>query len=199
MRSLYGCCAGVVGGHRFVRTLLWRHGNRHAGHHNVHFIWQEGNHLTNHVTALGIALSLALTCAAQAQVVTAPPVPTNIEGPAPDQAFLLGRGVGTQNLPVSLRLPCDQCPASILSGCCMRSQPSPPERPPLCFGQRKHAGTPNGNPFRTLLTGIHEQRTRNSPTIEETHRCGRHRGRRRRIFWRWIPRRAHRRRSLRLR
>jgi hypothetical protein len=52
--------------------------------------------MTNYVTALGIALSLALTCAAQAQVVTAPPVPTNIEVPAPDQAFLLGH-VGTEN------------------------------------------------------------------------------------------------------
>jgi hypothetical protein len=51
--------------------------------------------MKNYVTSFGIALSLALAHAAQAQVVT-PPVPTNIEV-APDQAFLLGHAFGTQN------------------------------------------------------------------------------------------------------
>jgi hypothetical protein len=51
--------------------------------------------MKNYVTSFGIALSLALAPAAQAQVVT-PPVPTNIEV-APDQAFLLGHAFGTQN------------------------------------------------------------------------------------------------------
>jgi len=48
------------------------------------------------ITALGTAFTLALPHAAHAQGVTPPPVPENIrveEG----QAFLLGRGVGTQN------------------------------------------------------------------------------------------------------
>jgi Protein of unknown function (DUF3455) len=53
--------------------------------------------MKNYLTTLGIAVTLALPHAAQAQVVTPPPVPTNIEVPAPDQAFLLGRGFGTQN------------------------------------------------------------------------------------------------------
>ena len=50
-----------------------------------------------YVTTLGIALTLALPHAAQAQSVTPPPVPTNIEVAPPDQPFLLGRGLGTQN------------------------------------------------------------------------------------------------------
>lgn len=53
--------------------------------------------MKKYVTTFGIALTLASAHAAQAQVVTPPPVPTTIEVPAPDQAFLLGRGVGTQN------------------------------------------------------------------------------------------------------
>lgn len=53
--------------------------------------------MKNYVTTLGIALTLALPHAAQAQGVTPPPVPTNIEVPPPNEAFLLGRGVGTQN------------------------------------------------------------------------------------------------------
>ena len=53
--------------------------------------------MKHYVTTFGIALTLALPHTAQAQVVTPPPVPTNIEVLAPDQAFLLGRGVGTQN------------------------------------------------------------------------------------------------------
>jgi hypothetical protein len=47
------------------------------------------------ITALGMAL--ALPQAAHAQTVTPPPVPTDIQVPAGNQAFLLGRGVGTQN------------------------------------------------------------------------------------------------------
>ena len=53
--------------------------------------------MKNYVTTLGIALALALPHAAQAQGITPPPVPTNIEVPAPNEVFLLGRGVGTQN------------------------------------------------------------------------------------------------------
>jgi hypothetical protein len=53
--------------------------------------------MKNFVTTFGIALTLALPHAAQAQVVTPPPVPTNIEVPPPNQAFLLGHGFGTQN------------------------------------------------------------------------------------------------------
>ena len=48
-------------------------------------------------TALGLASTLALPLAAQAQNVTPPPVPTGIEVLPPSQAFLLGHGVGTQN------------------------------------------------------------------------------------------------------
>jgi len=49
------------------------------------------------VTTLGLALTSALPQAAHAQSVTPPPVPPGLEVPAPNQAFLLGRGVGTQN------------------------------------------------------------------------------------------------------
>src|SRR5688500_15132917 len=53
--------------------------------------------MKNYVTTLGIALMLALPHAAQAQGVTPPPVPTEIDVQPPDEAFLLGRGFGTQN------------------------------------------------------------------------------------------------------
>ena len=43
-----------------------------------------------------MAFTFALPHAAHAQVVTPPPVPADLEVPA-EQAFLLGRGVGTQN------------------------------------------------------------------------------------------------------
>lgn len=51
------------------------------------------------VAALGMALTIA---PAQAQVappatVVPPPVPANLEVPAPNESFLLGRGIGTQN------------------------------------------------------------------------------------------------------
>ena len=49
------------------------------------------------ITALGMAFTLALPQAAHAQTVTPPPVPDNLEVPAGNEAFLLGRGVGTQN------------------------------------------------------------------------------------------------------
>ena len=48
------------------------------------------------VTALGMALAVALPLTAHAQIVT-PPVPTDLEVPATNEAFLLGHGVGTQN------------------------------------------------------------------------------------------------------
>jgi hypothetical protein len=57
-----------------------------------------------YVTTLGIAFTLALPHAAHAQSVTAPPVPANIQVAAPSEAFLLGRGFGTQNY-VCQRLP----------------------------------------------------------------------------------------------
>jgi Protein of unknown function (DUF3455) len=49
------------------------------------------------VTALGIAVTFALPTAAHAQTVTPPPVPTDIQVPAGNEAFLLGHGVGSQN------------------------------------------------------------------------------------------------------
>ena len=48
------------------------------------------------ITALGLAFAVALPLTAHAQIVT-PPVPTDLEVPATEEAFLLGRGVGTQN------------------------------------------------------------------------------------------------------
>jgi Protein of unknown function (DUF3455) len=49
------------------------------------------------VTALGMAFTIALPHAAHAQSVTPPPVPPNIQVPAPNEAFLVGHAVGTQN------------------------------------------------------------------------------------------------------
>jgi hypothetical protein len=49
------------------------------------------------LTAVGIACTIALPQASSVDTVTPPPVPANIQVPAPNQAFLLGRGVGTQN------------------------------------------------------------------------------------------------------
>jgi uncharacterized protein DUF3455 len=49
------------------------------------------------VTALGMAFTFALPRAASAQSITPPPVPANLEVPAGNEPFLLGRGVGTQN------------------------------------------------------------------------------------------------------
>ena len=53
--------------------------------------------MKNFVAILGMAFTFALPQAARAQGVTPPPVPANLEVPAQSQAFLLGRGVGTQN------------------------------------------------------------------------------------------------------
>lgn len=49
------------------------------------------------VTTLGMTFTFALAQAAHAQTVTPPAVPVGLEVPAPNQAFLLGRAVGTQN------------------------------------------------------------------------------------------------------
>lgn len=49
------------------------------------------------ITALGIALAFALPGAAHAQVPTPPPVPDDLLVQPPNQLFLVGRGVGTQN------------------------------------------------------------------------------------------------------
>jgi hypothetical protein len=57
------------------------------------------------VTALGMAFTFGLPLAARAQSVTPPPVPPGLEVPAPNHAFLLGRGVGTE-----LHLPAYRCP-----------------------------------------------------------------------------------------
>ena len=48
-------------------------------------------------TALGMALTVGLPLAAHAQGVTPPPVPIDIQVEEGNEAFLLGRGVGTQN------------------------------------------------------------------------------------------------------
>jgi len=58
---------------------------------------QKGIGMKNYVTALGVTFAIALPYAAHAQSVTPPPVPTNIRVDAPNEAFLLGHGVGTQN------------------------------------------------------------------------------------------------------
>jgi hypothetical protein len=47
--------------------------------------------------AVVLAFTVALAHAAHAQSVTPPPVPANIEVPAPNEVFLVGHGVGTQN------------------------------------------------------------------------------------------------------
>jgi Protein of unknown function (DUF3455) len=49
------------------------------------------------VTAFGMAVTFAAPQAGLAQSVTPPPVPAAIQLPVESQAFLLGRGVGTQN------------------------------------------------------------------------------------------------------
>src|SRR6476469_140152 len=49
------------------------------------------------VTAVGMALTIALPQAAYAQGVTPPTVPDSLRVESGNVAFLLGRGVGTQN------------------------------------------------------------------------------------------------------
>lgn len=53
--------------------------------------------MKNCITALGLAFTIALPLAAQAQDVTPPPVPTNIAVPAGNHVYFVGHGVGTQN------------------------------------------------------------------------------------------------------
>jgi hypothetical protein len=53
--------------------------------------------MKNYVTAFGMAVAFALPHAALAQSVIPPPVPDTIRVEPPNEAFLLGRGVGTQN------------------------------------------------------------------------------------------------------
>ncbi len=53
--------------------------------------------MKDYVTTLAIALALALPQVAQAQGVTSPPVADKIAVLPPDEAFLRGRGLGTQN------------------------------------------------------------------------------------------------------
>jgi hypothetical protein len=49
------------------------------------------------VTALGAAFTFARPSIAHAQTVNPPPVPTDVEVLAPNEAFLVGHAVGTQN------------------------------------------------------------------------------------------------------
>jgi hypothetical protein len=53
--------------------------------------------MKTYVATLGLVFAFGLPNAVKAQTVTPPPVPANIEVEAPNEAFLLGRGVGTQN------------------------------------------------------------------------------------------------------
>jgi hypothetical protein len=53
--------------------------------------------MNNYIATLGIVFAFGLPNAVNAQSVTPPPVPANLEVEAPNQAFLLGRGIGTQN------------------------------------------------------------------------------------------------------
>jgi uncharacterized protein DUF3455 len=53
--------------------------------------------MKNYLTALGMALAIVHANGAQAQTITPPPVPDTIQVPAGNQAFLIGRGDGTQN------------------------------------------------------------------------------------------------------
>jgi hypothetical protein len=49
------------------------------------------------VTTLGMAFMFALAQPVHAQTVVPPSVPPGLEVPAPNQAFLVGHAVGTQN------------------------------------------------------------------------------------------------------
>jgi hypothetical protein len=49
------------------------------------------------VTALGMTFAVALAQPAHADSVTTPPVPANLQVPAPNEAFLVGHAAGTQN------------------------------------------------------------------------------------------------------
>jgi Protein of unknown function (DUF3455) len=53
--------------------------------------------MKNYISLLALALTIALPNSARAQGVTPPPVPTDIQVPEGNQAFLIGHGDGTQN------------------------------------------------------------------------------------------------------
>ena len=53
--------------------------------------------MKNYLTTLAIVFTCTLPGTVHAQVITPPPVPTDIQVEAPNQPFLVGRGVGTQN------------------------------------------------------------------------------------------------------
>jgi hypothetical protein len=53
--------------------------------------------MKNYITTLGIAVTFTLPYAAHAQSVTPPAVPAKLQVEAPNEVFLLGHGVGTQN------------------------------------------------------------------------------------------------------
>ena len=61
------------------------------------------NHTTRRIlpiacaTALAVAFTVSLSQLAHADKVTPPPVPTEIQVPGGNKAFLEGHGVGTQN------------------------------------------------------------------------------------------------------
>ena len=68
---------------------------------------KDANALENHTSrsilpiacaaGAAVAFTILVLESARAVQVTPPPVPTSLEVPAPNEAFLLGRGVGTQN------------------------------------------------------------------------------------------------------
>ena len=53
--------------------------------------------MKNYLTTLGIALTFALPNAAHAQSVVPPPMPTKLQVEPPNEAFLVGHAIGTQN------------------------------------------------------------------------------------------------------
>ena len=53
--------------------------------------------MKSYVAALGMAFTFALPHAARAQVVTPPPVPDDLRVLPPNEVFLVGHAVGTQN------------------------------------------------------------------------------------------------------
>lgn len=64
-------------------------------------------------TTLAVGFMVSLPQPAHAQNITAPPVPKKIQVPPGNEAFLLGRGIGTQNYVCS---PCDSTKPNCASG-----------------------------------------------------------------------------------